>query len=218
MSRVTRIKISTVVLAVVASLLLVASLTVPLWRMRMESPQYRDEEALRVNVYPQEMKGDFQEIHVLNQYIGVTVPERLSQTRWLPGILVGGAVLSIVAGLMPMRFRRKALLAVASLLVAALLVAAGMAQWQMYKIGHDRSSKTVLAGVKDFTPPLLGKQKIENFTVSAWLGVGAYLIVLAIAVQIGSAFVACGESCPHCHPSVCPNEPGSSTYRGSKTA
>jgi copper chaperone NosL len=207
MSRVTRIKVGTVLLTLVASGLLVASLTAPLWRMRMEAPQYRDEEALRVNVYPNSMNGDLREIKVLNQYVGVTIPEKLPQTVWLPAVLIGGAVLSLIAVSLPMRFRRKALLTVASLLVVALLASAGVAQWQMYKIGHDRNHKAALRGVKDFTPPLLGKQKIENFTVSAWLGAGAYLIVAAIALEIGGAFVACGESCPHCHPSVCPHEP-----------
>lgn len=212
MSRVARIKLATVLLAFVASGLLIASLTVPLWRMRMEAPQYRDEEALRVNVYPQSMSGDLHEIHTLNKFIGVTLPEQLPQTRWLPVVLVGGAVLSLIAVSLPMRFRRRALLTVSSFLVIALLISAAMAQWQLYKIGHDRNPHTVLRGVKDFTPPLLGKQKIENFTVSAWLGAGAYLIIAAISIAIGGAFVACGESCPICNPDVCPNEPGSSAY------
>ncbi len=211
MNKITRVTLGTVFLSLAAGALLLASLKLPLWRMRMESPQYRDQEALRVAVYPHAMRGDLGEIKVLNQYIGVSIPDRLPQTRWLPTVLIGGALLGLAAVALPMAFRRRALLTVAVLIALAMLASAGTAQWQMYRIGHDRNHHAALRGVKDFTPPLLGTEKIENFTVSAWLGAGSYLIVAAIALEIGGAFVACGKRCPHCHPSVCPDIVGSHT-------
>ena len=65
----------------------------PLWQMRMEAPQYRDEEALKVVVYPSAMRGDLNEITVLNQYIGVHIPKELPQLKWLPAALIGAAAL-----------------------------------------------------------------------------------------------------------------------------
>jgi hypothetical protein len=41
-------------------------------------------------------------------------------------------------------------------LAAALALAAAQAKSQMHDIGHKRDQKTILAGMKDFTPPFLG--------------------------------------------------------------
>src|SRR6185312_1386628 len=55
--------------ALIAGGLLVASLRLPLWHMRMEAPQYKDQEALKVFVLPGSLHGDLNEIKVLNKYI-----------------------------------------------------------------------------------------------------------------------------------------------------
>jgi hypothetical protein len=155
----------------------------------MEAPQYRDEEALRVAVYPAALRGDLNEIKVLNQYIGVHIPSRLPQTAWLPSALVGAAGLGLLVLLVPARFRRGAVASVPVLLGAALVAAAVQAQWQMYDIGHKRDQKTKLVGVKDFNTPLLGHARIAQFNVAAGLGTGAYLIGAAILLQLSAARV-----------------------------
>ena len=63
-----------VALVLAAAGLLLAGFRLPLWHLRMEAPQYRGEDALHVIVYPHTMRGDLQELAVLNQYIGVPVP------------------------------------------------------------------------------------------------------------------------------------------------
>ena len=88
-----------ILLTTAAGALLLASLKQPLWQMRMEAPQYQNEEALKVRVYPQGMHGDLGEINVLNQYIGVHVPATLPQFNWLPGALIAAAVAGVVGGL-----------------------------------------------------------------------------------------------------------------------
>src|SRR6266567_3487060 len=47
-----------ILLAILASALLLLSLKLPLWQMRLEAPQYRDQEALRVAVHPNSFRGD----------------------------------------------------------------------------------------------------------------------------------------------------------------
>lgn len=190
MSRLTRITLVSLALALAAGALLLASLKLPLWQMRMESPQYRGEEALRVTVFAHLMVGDINEIKVLNQYIGVTLPEPPPHTRWLPHTLRAGAVLGLIAAVLPLVARRRALLAIAAALLLSLLVGAAQAQWEMYKIGHDRAEKTVLRGVKDFTPPLVGRKKIENFVVTSWFGIGSYVVGGAVALQAIAAWTA----------------------------
>ena len=104
--------------------LLLASLTLPLWQMRLEAPQYRDEEALRIAVHPNALRGDLQELAVLNQYIGVHVPTSLSQFKWLPEALIASALLGLVAACLPQMIRRRALVIVVLALITALGVAA----------------------------------------------------------------------------------------------
>jgi hypothetical protein len=177
-----------VTLAVIgASVLLLVSLKLPLWQMRLEAPQYRDQEALRVAVHPDSLRGDLKELSVLDQYIGVHIPPTLPQFKWLPGVLIAGAVLGIGARLLRFSIRGRALLGVSCVLAAALTLAAIQAIFQIHDIGHKRDQKTVLAGMKDFTPPFLGTTKIAQFTVTSRFGLGAWLIGGALALQLGAA-------------------------------
>jgi len=179
-----------IALAALASLLLLASLRLPLWHMRLEAPQYRDEEALKIAVFPNRYGGDMREITVLNQYIGVHVPRTLPQFGWLPYLLVGGAALGLGASLLNMRFRRGALAIACAVLAAGVIIAAAQATFQMHDIGYKRYHRTVLAGVHDFTPPFLGTSKIAQFTVTSSFGLGAWLIGAAMALQIGAAWAS----------------------------
>jgi len=176
--------------ATVAAGLLVASLGIPVWHLKMESPQYQGPEALRVRVYPGSLAGDLREIQVLNHYIGVHIPEHLPQLRWLPIALCGAAALGLVAAALPARARRRSLFCVALLLSLAMAASAGLAQWQMHQIGHQRDPHTVLKGIKDFTPPLLGRVKVANFEISAGLDIGALLIGAGIALQVGAGVLS----------------------------
>jgi len=173
-----------------ASAMLLVSLKLPLWQMRLEAPQYRDREALQVAVHPNSLRGDLRELSVLDQYIGVHVPPTLPQFKWLPGLLIAGAVFGFAAGLLRVPVRRRALLLVSCALAAALALAAVQAMFQMHDIGHKRDQKTVLAGVKDFTPPFLGTNKIAQFTVSSRLGLGAWLVGGALTLQLGAAWLS----------------------------
>lgn len=173
-----------------AAVFLIATLWLPLWQMRMEAPQYRDEEALRVVVYPNALRGDLNEIKVLNQYIGVHVPEELPQFKWLPAAFVACAVLGIGAALLPRDKRRYGLIIVPLLLALALLGAAAQAQWQMHEIGHRRDAKTIMVGVKDFDAPFIGSRKIAQFQIASRLGIGAYLAGLAMALQWAGAWMS----------------------------
>jgi copper chaperone NosL len=177
-------------LSVVAAACLLASLKLPLWHLRMEAPQYRDQEALRVRVFPGVMTGDLREITVLNQYIGVHIPSMLPQSRWLPQALFAAGVVGILASLLPRTFRRVASAFVPIAFAAVVALAVFQAKRQMYDIGHKRDAHTKLARVQDFTPPFLGTAKIAQFTVTSSLGAGAYLIGAAILLQTGAAFVS----------------------------
>lgn len=177
-------------LVVIAAALLLASLKLPLWQMRMEAPQYQDEEALTIAVHPNALRGDIRELTVLEGYIGVHIPSTLPQFKWLPGTLIAGAILGIVAALMPLAIRRRALILLVIALTATLGVAAVQAVNQMHDIGHHRDQHTPLVGVKDFTPPFFGTTKIAQFEVSSRFGLGAWLIGIALTLQLGAAWLS----------------------------
>ncbi len=179
-----------VAFAVLGSVLLLVALRLPLWEMRLEAPQYRDQEALHVAVHPNALRGDIRELSVLEQYIGVHIPPTLPQFKWLPGLLVAGAALGLIASLFRRTVRRKALIFVSSALAVALALAAVQAMFQIHDIGHRRDQKTILVGVKDFTPPFIGTSKIAQFTVSSRLGLGAWLIGGALTLQLGAAWLS----------------------------
>jgi copper chaperone NosL len=176
------------VLTLLASALLLGSLKLPLWQMRLEAPQYRDQEALRIAVHPKSFRGDLRELATLDQYIGVHIPATLPQFRWLPSVLATGAALGVLALVVRRTIRPRLLILLSCVLAGALVFAALQAMGQIRDIGHHRDQKTILAGIKDFTPPFLGSTKIAQFTVSSQFGLGAWLIGSALAVQLGAAW------------------------------
>lgn len=123
---------------------------------------------------------------MLDRYIGVHVPSTLPQFKWLPAVIIAGAAAGLLAAFLPGSLRRKSLVTVSSALTIAMGLAAIQATTQIKDIGHKRDQKTVLVGVKDFTPPFLGTSKIAQFTVSSRFGTGAWLIGGAIALQLGA--------------------------------
>jgi hypothetical protein len=177
--------------------LLLAGAQLPLWHLSMDAPQYQGEDALAVTVHPGGMTGDLEEIRILNQYIGVTAPTELPQFKWLPIALLAGGLFALAIIALPERPRAWAAGGGAALVAAALLSAAVQAQLQMRDIGHNREQKTALAGVQNFTPPILGRIKVANFHLTSRLGLGSYLIGGAIALQLTVAALGIRKASKH---------------------
>lgn len=182
-------RLITFLITAAAAAMLVASIRFPLWHMRLEAPQYRDEEALKVAVFPNKYGGDLREIKVLNQYIGVHVPEALPQFKWLPIVLLTGAAAGLLGNALPRSARRITILAGCLGICGGVFVAAVQAKSQMHDIGHKRDHHTILVGLRDFTPPFLGTSKIAQFTVTSGFGPGAWLIGGAVLLQAGAAYL-----------------------------
>ena len=76
-------------LVVGAAVLLVVTLTQPLWNLTMFAPQYQD--GLRMDIYTEGLKGgnngqDLKEINLLNHYIGMRdlANEDFTEFKWMP--------------------------------------------------------------------------------------------------------------------------------------
>lgn len=164
-----------------AALILMISMMLPYWSMKMTAPQYP--KGLKVNVYVNHLDGDIREIDSLNHYLG------------MPPLDEGGRLersFSVVA------IAALGLLLVASVFVhnkgAALLVFPVIAYpvvfladlWYiLYTYGHSIDPKSALGGaIKPFTPPLFGEGKIGQFGTFASAEIGLFLAVLAVLVAL----------------------------------
>ena len=170
-----------------AAALLVATLALPLWSTRMEAPQYKDDEALEVEVFAGRVHGDIDEIELLNEYVGVRLPLETPELAAAPWVLGALLVVALVALVLPVAARRRAALGLCILMAAILLGGSALLQYRLYQMGHERGD-SIMEGVPDFTPPILGSKKIANFTVEMSLGVGGWayfgaLLLVALAAR-----------------------------------
>lgn len=156
---------------------LVVGLTLPLWHIEMEAPQYP--KGLSLHIYAHTIMGghdgaDVQEINILNHYIGMQKLDRalFTELDWLPfGFGVLGLLLVRVAVLGNVR----------SLVDLSVLVTyfAGFSLfrfvYKMHSYGHDLSPDAPIK-VKPFMPALWGDKEVGNFTTHAYPGTGTYLL------------------------------------------
>jgi copper chaperone NosL len=174
------------VLLVAAAALTAASLMLPIWGVRMTAPQYPDE-ALMLRIDRHGIGGDVHEVETLQKYIGVRFPEEMPELEWLPGIVLGLAML-LLAGAVAGTGRAARVFRVTTVVLFALFLAASAAlvQKRLYDVGHERNHHAPLKAVKTFTPPIVGPTRVGNFTVWSFPHVGA-LSLMAAGLLAGAA-------------------------------
>ena len=165
-----------VVCGVIAALLLATTAVLPLWHMHFFAPQYPS--GLHLTAYGTRLEGDLAELNALNHYIGVTpieaanIPE-LALFPYLLAVLVGiVAVGSFLAG---HRLVRLALIAAVWLFVIGFLADL---QWWLYRAGHELNTEAPIR-VDEFTPRVLGKTNVVNFSSEAIPVAGLWVMVAA---------------------------------------
>lgn len=178
-----------------AAVLLAATLALPLWSTRMEAPQYKGDEALEVHVYAGRVHGDIHEIELLNQYVGVHLPLDTPELAAAPWVLGAFLATTLLALALPVPARRRTSLALCLLMVLVLAGGGALLQYRLYQMGHNRTP-TIMQGVPDFTPPLLGSRKIANFTARMSLGSGAWAYLGALFLAAWSSRQALDQNRP----------------------
>jgi len=167
---------------------LVLSFAWPLWRIRLEAPQYP--RGLTLDIYSYKVEGGgrgqhLAEINTLNHYIGMQKIDRaaLADLGWIPfavGIL---AVLALrVAAIGDVR----ALIDLAVLAGYLSLFSLGRFAYRMWVFGHHLAPDAPVK-VKPFMPPLLGTKPIANFHAESWPRAGGILLGAAVAAMVGLA-------------------------------
>jgi len=169
-----------VIAGVAAALLLVLAIPRPVWEARLTAPQYPG--GLSLSAYGDRVEGDIEEITALNHYVGMRPydPDDLPEMQlWVPTVIaaIGAAVVSTIFG--RRIWGRLARLFVWSIPFAILAVIQG----RLYQYGHDLTTDPRPALHLDpFTPWVVGKTHVINFTTSAFPGTAVLLILLAAAV------------------------------------
>jgi copper chaperone NosL len=146
-----------------------------IWEMRMWAPQYR--EGLVLRIYTNEIRGDVDKINTLNHYVGMHAirNEDFREFRFLPQALTGFGVLALLAGLFNRRWL--AVLGWLAFTAFAVVMFKDYATW-LWKYGHDLDPRAAIK-LPQFTPPLIGYNRMANFKVLSVPGPGTVLLGIA---------------------------------------
>ncbi len=161
--------------ALVIPLLLV--FTQPLWRIEMTAPQYP--KGLTMDIYAHKVTGgnqgkDIAEINTLNHYIGMHKIDRaeLKDLDWIPFAL---GLLAILALRCAAIGNVRSLLDLVVLTSYVSVFAFGRFVYKLYVYGHTLDP-TAAFKLEPFTPAILGKKQIANFTTESWPQLGSFLV------------------------------------------
>lgn len=171
---------------VLAAVSVAGSIFFPLWKMHLTAPQYQ--EGLTLNIYAWKIQGgglngnDLNEINNLNHYIGMKPIQQadFNEMEIMPfmfGVFILLALRAAVIG--PMR-------AVVDLFVLASwfgLFSIGSFYYRLWSYGHHLDPKAPMT-IKPFTPLLIGKQTIANFTQASFPQLGTYLLWFFMALLL----------------------------------
>lgn len=168
-------------LMMLAALLLMISMFLPYWSMKMEAPQYPD--GLFVDVYVNRLEGDMREIDALNHYLGMPLLDeggRFERSISIISIVVLGLLL--MAGVF-VHNQWAGILAIPALTFPLVFVAD--LWWILYQYGHSIDPNSALgSAIEPFTPPILGRGEIAQFATIAQFEIGFYLAITAVFIVL----------------------------------
>jgi len=171
------LSVPTRVVLVLCSLLLVAVLFVPMWRIDLDAPQYP--EGLRLLIYPHQIGGDVDIINGLNHYIGMKTmhTKDFIEFTLLPYLIGFFAALFMLVSLLAKRKWMNLLLV--ALIVFGLVAMIDFWKWE-YNYGHnlDPNAAIIVPGMA-YQPPLIGFKQLLNFGAFSVPDIGGWLFVTA---------------------------------------
>lgn len=163
----------------IAGGLVIASAWMPIWSTKLKAPQYP--RGLTMTVYGTYATGDIFEVDTLNHYVGMK-PFRFADAAeaklWLPSL--AAAILAVIVATL---FGRRWLGRLARLYLWLLPVGV-MAdiQYRLYLYGHQLDHDAAFR-LKPFTPLVIGKTKVLNFSATSMPG-GQLLSIFAAAAVL----------------------------------
>jgi nitrous oxidase accessory protein len=180
--RAAALRLAPVAASLVAAGLLAASLSLPLWGMRLDAPQYPA--GLHLRAYGEVIEGDLREINIINHYIGMAEIEARpapEMALFTPAVLV----LILLALVAPFH-RWLRWTAAAAIGATPLVVLADLQIW-LHRFGQDLDPRAAIR-VDPFTPLALGPSSVGNFTTLAWPGLGIACMVAALLALVAGGW------------------------------
>jgi len=168
------------ILLIVAAALFALVAFMPLWRITLVAPQYQ--EGLRLTIYTHQLQGgndgqDLVEINNLNHYIGMRPLQESDfvEMKWMPFALGLFVLLSLRAAV---HGRISQVIDLLVLFIYYSLFSMGLFYYRLYTYGHELDPKAPMT-IEPFTPMLIGKNQIANFTQFSFPMIGGWLMALA---------------------------------------
>jgi hypothetical protein len=169
----------------VSALLMVVSLLLPYWVLRLQAPQYPD--GLTITSYVNRLEGDVGELEGLNHYVGLgSFEDAAVLERSIAVVAIAGLAALLLAALFI--HSRWVLVLTLPAFFFPLVFLMDLQYW-LYDFGHNLDPLAPLsAAVGEFTPPIFGAAEIAQFDTLALPGVGLLLSFLASGL-IGYALI-----------------------------
>lgn len=184
-------------LMIVGSALLLGLFIYPLWNIRLEAPQYPD--PLGMDIYIAGIEGeeefDIQNIDGINHYIGmkkIPKPEEMWEFNIFPLVIGGMAGLGIILGILGLIGKISPHWFLGWFILMTILGILGMYDFNSWLLeyGTDLDPKAIIkltdaeGNPLSYKPPLLGSEKILNFTAHSYPRSGAYLMFVGMFLTL----------------------------------
>ena len=177
----------------IAVVLMASAFLLPLWRVDLIAPQYPEGLGMLIRIDGVEglKPNDLNSINGLNHYIGMKAidPDAIPELKWMPWIL--GTL--VVSGILVTVMGRRVPLYVWG---AVLMVVLSVGLWDYwrwgYDYGHDIDREHAIIKIPGMTysPPVIGRKQLLNFTATSWPSSGG----IALALAAGLVAVAAADS------------------------
>lgn len=182
---------------ILGSALLLGLFFYPLWNIRLEAPQYPD--PLGMDIYIAGIEGeeefDIQNIDGVNHYIGmkkIPKPEEMWEFNVFPIVIGSMAGLGIILGFLGFFGKISPHLFLGWLVLMGVLGIMGMYDFNSWLLeyGTDLDPKAIIkltdaeGNPLNYKPPLLGSEKILNFTAHSYPRTGAYMMFVGMFLTL----------------------------------
>lgn len=175
-------KMKSRIILLIASLILIATYFVPIWKIDLNAPQYP--EGLGLRIWLDEIGGlkpnDLQNINGLNHYIGMKEiePESIPELKIMPFIIA----FMILFGLVNV-FVGKPVLPKIWILTFILIGIVGLVDFYLwgYNYGHNLNpGAPIKVPGMTYQPPLIGSKQLLNIDAVSLPYTGGYIIFISI--------------------------------------
>jgi len=184
-------------LLLVAAGAVMAAVFLPLWKIDLVAPQYR--EGLVIRIYSHKLVGgnggqDLAEINELNHYIGMKTLAQadFAEMTWLPFVFGIFALLALRAAAIG---RMVSLVDLGVLFLYFGAFSMGNFYYRLYSYGHQLDPHAPIT-IQPFTPVMLGSQKIANFVQTSLPQSGGMILVAFPLLVLAAAWFSRKEEEP----------------------